>query len=230
MRRRNILITAVSFAVTAALTYLWCVFFRPKEARPDWEDDHEKADLLREAIGELKEQLADAREKIREHKAGTANEPLSLAHLSEKITAVGKVLGTGNAIIDALLEEKRAACRRENIELSTDMDMTFCKMGKVKDIHLYRVIANLLDNAMESCREFGPDQQKIRIAGRRQGHYIYIQSENPATQSYMMRPRRKGRGLGKKIIKAIVRQYDGQCWWQYEGGKCRAAVVLKVEE
>ena len=100
-----------------------------------------------------------------------------ITELDRSLQSVDTLLKTGNVTVDAILSAKLAQARADGIAVTVDVNLpdrlTF------SDLELSIVIGNLLDNAIEACRE-AQGEKFIRLSMRIKGKMLYFYLLNAA--------------------------------------------------
>lgn len=129
-------------------------------------------------------------------------------------------------IVNAILSEKEAECRRNNIKLS--VDLLFPADISVSYIDLCSVFSNLLDNAIRACNHFTQEENKrIDLTVRTQGGYILVRCDNPSLKAPGAQP--EGTGYGMKILNDIAKRYGGEFKSSFKDGVFTARLVMLAE-
>ncbi len=126
-----------------------------------------------------------------------------LRALSDSLTTTETVHFCANPVVNAVLANKAALCRRENITLEASLDVP--EATGLSDGELCSVFANLLDNAIKAVRPLPPDRRRICIKAGPDGGSLLLKTENP----YDPAQYRKGQGLGQGIVRDIAKAHDG---------------------
>lgn len=110
---------------------------------------------------------------------------------------------TNNPVVDILAGNKLGIARSMGIRVSCSLLLPY-PCG-VRDIDLCIILSNALDNAIHACRNIGGDQEKyIRMDGRLQGDFLFMEIENSYQGSGMFK---KGTGLSN--IRTVTEKYHG---------------------
>ncbi|MCR5320876.1 MAG: ATP-binding protein [Lachnospiraceae bacterium] len=122
---------------------------------------------------------------------------------------------TGNETLDVILTEKNLQCKEKAIQLICMAD------GKglvfMKAHHLYALLGNALENAMEAVQSLPVEERCIHLYIQQNGNFFFIRVENPFRGELMMRsgvpltskPDMDNHGYGLPSMKAIVEMYGG---------------------
>ena len=149
-----------------------------------------------------------------------------LRDLSDSLTTTETVHFCANPVVNAVLANKAALCRRENITLEASLDVP--EATGLSDGELCSVFANLLDNAIKAVRPLPPDQRRICIKAGPDGGSLLLKTENP----YDPAQYRKGKGLGQGIVRDIAKAHDGDFLALPQGEKfvCLLSLQLVQEQ
>lgn len=131
---------------------------------------------------------------------------------SEISSVTGKHYCSCN-IVNCILAHAERQLTEQGIrcDLSADIPETL----EVSELDLCRVMANLFDNARESCLRMpdGADRWVRSGMGIRDG-YLYITVHNPCYEGELMegtsKKDKKNHGLGLRIIREIAAKHDGE--------------------
>lgn len=145
-----------------------------------------------------------------------------LRALSDSLTTTETVHFCANPVVNAVLANKAALCRRENITLEASLDVP--EATGLSDGELCSVFANLLDNAIKAVRPLPPDQRRITIKAGPDGGSLLLKTENP----YDPTQYRKGKGLGQGIVRDIAKAHDGDFLALPQGEKFVCLLSLQL--
>lgn len=141
---------------------------------------------------------------------------LKKQYINELISKVDNVLGkeTGVRVLDCLMRIKKEECREA--EINFDCELIGLEGMKASEYDMVSLLANLLDNAIESCQAVEGDR-KITFEMERKQDYLLVKMEN--TKSRSETPIKNNfksikdvsgtHGIGTRIIKEMVNKYDG---------------------
>ena len=107
--------------------------------------------------------------------------------LDERLFAVDTLLKTGNVTLDAILSAKIAKAKAERIAVKVKAVVP--EELTLSDVELSILVGNLLDNAVEACRE-AAGEKFIRLYIAMKGKMLYFSMLNAAGEK-----RRKEHGL-----------------------------------
>jgi two-component system, LytTR family, sensor histidine kinase AgrC len=126
-----------------------------------------------------------------------------LRGLSNSLTTTKEVHFCRNRVVNAVLANKAALCRREDIDLRAELDVP--EDTTLSDGELCSVFANLLDNAIKGVLPLLPEKRHITVKAGLDGCNLVVKTENP----YDPTRYRKGKGLGQGIVRDIASSHDG---------------------
>ena len=126
-----------------------------------------------------------------------------LRDLSDSLTPTQEVHFCRNRVVNAVLANKAALCRREDIDLRAELDVP--DATALSDGELCSVFANLLDNAIKAVLPLPPEKRHITVKAALDGRSLMVKTENP----YDPTRYRKGKGLGQGIVRDIAKAHNG---------------------
>ena len=102
----------------------------------------------------------------------------------------------------------------------------------VSDTGLSVLFGNLIENALDACREETSDDRKIVICARQTGNALCITIDNTftgtlrrTTDNEFLSTKHKGLGLETQSVKSIAEQYGGICRFAVKDGMFCASVM-----
>lgn len=144
-----------------------------------------------------------------------------ITELDKSLQGVDTLLKTGNVTVDAILSAKIAQAKAEGISVTLQAnlpgDLTF------SDLELSIMIGNLLDNAIEACRN-AEGERFLRISLRMKGNMLYFYLLNSAGKkqakvgSLFKTGKAGAHGFGLHRAEAILRQHGGWVKYNSEDG------------
>lgn len=117
-----------------------------------------------------------------------------------------------NRIVDAILVEKQKQCDDFGILLNAKMDIP--AGTSIDGPDLCSVFCNILDNAINACKELPEENRRIEISAVQSTGYLTIVSSNPCKPEApkvkkALSPLQR-HGLGLEIIRSIAQKYEGR--------------------
>ena len=133
--------------------------------------------------------------------------------LDEQIANIHYKVITGNNVIDNILNYKINSAKKLGIEVSYYIEEDYVE---ILDIDICRIFGNLLDNAIEACKNIQGDKNiEIRMYKKKVYRCISVSNTtdglvlktNPSLIS--TKSEKSLHGFGIKSIRSIVEKYDG---------------------
>ncbi len=141
--------------------------------------------------------------------------------LDRQLMNVDTLLKTGNVSLDAILSAKIAQAKSENVSVTVKANVP--DGLTVSDLELSIIVGNLLDNAIEACRE-ADGERFIRIFIGMKGKMLYFSMLNSAGAK---REKRNGlfktgksgvHGFGLRRAETIIKDHGGWVKYNSEDG------------
>jgi len=142
-----------------------------------------------------------------------------LGDLTDEAVGMNSILGIRCPVVGALVSAKISSAERRGIELTYDVQGDI-EGGRIKPLHLSRILGNLLDNAIEAVEGGSAPQKIVDLRMYCDDTKIYISVKNPGQIDHRVMDRlfapgvstKKGnnRGMGLNIVKGIVDMYNGR--------------------
>ena len=102
----------------------------------------------------------------------------------------------------------------------------------VSDTDISVLFGNLIENAIDACKEEHGDDRKIDIRARLKGSTLCVTVDNTftgtlrrTTDNEFLSTKHKGRGLGTQSVKSIAEQYGGICRFEVKDSMFCASVM-----
>lgn len=207
-----------------AEAYLYTIENHYQRTRELWHDLRNHISLLHLFLQEEKyEQMGDY-----------------LRVFGEEVDRTALPAKSGNLIVDAVLADKTARAKGENIEVKMELcDLTGLLL---KPDEICSLLGNLLDNAIEACLKVNGDR-KITVTCRTREDEFYISVRNttkkemneikkadPLISHKEGRENVVGHGLGLRSVMRVVNRYGGEFVTDVTEGIFTAAVRLPGEK
>lgn len=152
--------------------------------------------------------------------------------LSEMMKSIEKKYGN-DEVIDVMLNYKDKKCREQGID--TYWNINLPSENTIRKIDIVEMFGNLIDNAIEACQRMDVSKKYIKIETYFRANFWIITvensknlSENPVKSGF--KTRKKGEhGLGMKIVKRIVENYDGVIKYHDRGEIFEIELMLNME-
>lgn len=146
-------------------------------------------------------------------------------------------VASGNPAVDAIVNAKIALARSEGIEVKSILAAP--PVLPLAEGDLYRLLANMLDNAIEGASASGAEHPTVTIKLRPEGGYLFFIVANPC-DARALRWSRAGlplttkkddgdiHGFGTKVISEIAEKYRGKARFAVEDGVFVANVMVAM--
>ena len=178
----------------------------------------------------------DLKKQIRYlRREGGAREDL-LAELETATDSLNTTFHSGNDALDTVLTEKSMICYRSKIPFA-------CMAGGdgldfMRDLDIYTLFANLLDNAIEASQGLPEQERSIQVIVKRQGAFLSIHEENYFSgtvreqdgQLLTTKSDSRYHGFGVRSMRQIVEHYDGSISFVNEGNIFKVNILLPIPE
>ncbi|HHD2751592.1 TPA: ATP-binding protein [Clostridium perfringens] len=124
---------------------------------------------------------------------------------------------TGNEVLDVILNNKKDACIKNNIDLKVFID--FSKANFIEYFDICTIFSNCIDNAIEACKKIKDYERRyIYIKGTYVNNFYVVKIENSKTNkvkvlngAFLTDKRDKFlHGIGLKNIRLALEKYDGE--------------------
>lgn len=144
------------------------------------EQDKRQYELAKKSVDLINIKYHDLRQQSRRFQDREGRE-----ELERTLDEYASLVKTGNEVLDVILTEKTLACREQGIQLLCMADGRGLEF--VKTHHLYALLGNAIDNAMEAVAPLPEAKRVISFSLRRQGELVHIHMENPCAGELSMR-------------------------------------------
>ncbi len=136
-----------------------------------------------------------------------------LSELTEESNCLYPAIKNQNPMLEIILNTTKAKCLSYNIEFS--MSIEDFEMPFISDMDMTTIFSNLLDNAIEACRELARSRRKIRMIMRAQMGLIVIKITNPCADfnisdiKFVRSTKKNHSGIGLSNVRKAVEKYEG---------------------
>lgn len=166
----------------------------------------EMMDLINIKSHDLKHQLIATGGKLNEAEA---------TEIEKAVYAYDGSVNTGLEALDLVVVQKKMVCEREGILLTCMLDgalLTF-----MSDVHIYSLVGNILDNAIEAVKKLPGDRRYIVFEVKETAGMVLIRTENEYEgelrwKDGMLQTSKADEnyhGFGMKSVAVIVEHYGG---------------------
>ncbi len=159
------------------------------------------------------------------------------ALLTDLIGAPGcgdSMINSGNAVADAILNQKAAQAHNLNIPLHIDACLNASLPIQTSD--LSSLLGNLLNNALEASQQVNAPEITVRIFPAA-GYLCFLVRNRADARTLQNNPQLvttkdepEMHGFGLNIIRSIADKYDGKAVFETEGDYFTARIMLALTE
>lgn len=173
---------------------------------------HEQFRQSKESMALVNEKYHDLKGLLESFQGQISQEQVE--QLKQKVGEYDTFVDTGNHVLNVVLAEKRATCRRRGIELTAFLDGK--ALDFMEELDLYALIGNALNNAIDAVSKLGEGDQFITLTAAARDGMVTIHVENPYSgeivmEDHLPKSQRDARyhGFGMKSMERIVEKYGG---------------------
>lgn len=138
-------------------------------------------------------------------------------------------------ILNVLLYSKYKQCRQEGIQLQVQIEPS--AIAVLSEVDMVSLFSNLLDNAIEACARLQQEEKQCVIKAiekDKQYWYLCRNSKDPGEtplQNHLSTLKRdvKNHGIGTRVIKSLVKKYQGTIQMQDEGNMFEVVCMLPMQ-
>ena len=152
--------------------------------------------------------------------------------LEKELDHVDTLVKSGNLMTDAILNSKLTLARRQKIRINCNAKIP--ERISVEDVDLCVILGNLMDNALEACKQIAEENRFLRIYMKVNKSQLYLSIQNSAKedpdfneQNYITK-KRGNHGLGMKRVQTAVEKYQGYLNLANEPGIFAAEVTIPL--
>ena len=156
-----------------------------------------------------------------------------LEEISAAPAPAEQAVRSGNAVVDAILNQKAAACREHGIEFTADVLLT--ESMPLSDTEFTSLLGNLLSNAMEAAVQC--QQPFIRVNIYPDRDYLCVDVVNSADSDRLCanpelntaKQDPQLHGIGLRVVRAIADQHNGTALFDTgKAGQFSAKVLIRL--
>lgn len=139
-----------------------------------------------------------------------------IATLLEKTAPIRKTYNTGSELVNGLLSVKLDETHCRGLDVSVNLDM---RSGSfLSNYDLCVLFGNVIDNALEACRELSPEEHPyFRISGGQSANVLLLRFENSCKTAAVLvnglpltaKADARLHGFGLRNVSMILKKYDG---------------------
>ena len=153
--------------------------------------------------------------------------------LDETLKSMDTLLKTGNVTVDAILSTKIANAKAEGISVTVDANIP--DSLTLTDLEISIIIGNLLDNAIEACRN-ADGEKFIRLSLHMKGKMLYFYMLNSAGAkkqklgSLFKTSKGGAHGFGLHRAETVLNEHGGWVKYNSEDGACTSEFLVPAVE
>lgn len=137
-----------------------------------------------------------------------------------------------DTLLNAILTNKRQVAVQYNIQ--TSFQLLLPENLKIASSDLSSIFFNLMDNAIEACRNSHSEKPFIHITASQTANFLTIHMSNSKdpTRKFSHKTSKTdswSHGFGLVIIEEIASKYDGSCQWIDNGTIFESIIMVSVE-
>lgn len=150
--------------------------------------------------------------------------------IDEKINRAAGGIDTGSVVIDAVINNKIAACVKNNIEVKCMIDS---RLNDVNEMDISILLSNVLENAISGCK--GADSPEIELIMGTRKTFTYIIVKNSIAESVLIgnpnletqKEDKSVHGFGIMSIRKVAEKYRGTVEFREENNTFIAEIWLE---
>lgn len=183
--------------------------------------------LLKEQMGEMQAEMKVILEHVEmELKRKKQGDDIGETVENEGTVYKKRCAYCSNLIVQAVLEEKQAECKRNGF--SMNIDTRIGEIPAIAKIHLCSVFTNLIDNAIAASLSMAEKERQITVKAAVKAEYLIVEVLNRTPAFHAGKRPDPGHGYGKQILSDIAQTYDGYYEAGLEGEFYKATVILRI--
>ena len=156
-----------------------------------------------------------------------------ISQLDESLRGLDALLKTGNVTVDAILSSKFAQAKAQGVSVTVQANLP--EKLLLTDMELSILLGNLLDNAIEACRE-AEGEKFLRLTLALKGNMLYgyllnaAGKKKPKRGSLFPSGKRGVHGFGLYRAEAILKRHDGWVKFNSEDGAFTSEFLVPAVE
>ena len=154
-----------------------------------------------------------------------------VTELKGKLGRMENVIFSKNSALDALLFLKNQ--NAEDLGIEIEFNIIEPDPIPLSDMALCSAVSNLLDNAIRGASEYlGFNKYVYYESYVKANQYVIVvrNSSNPVPDLESTKTEKRLHGLGIKIIKSIMRQYNGNAVFRYESAEFISVINFNLSD
>lgn len=199
---------------------------RIKSEEENYKLIEEKYTEIRQLKHDISNQLAAARRMFKQGAGPEAAKHLNRLYL--KLSEASGVCYTGISSVDAVVNMKWSLSVSQKIPFSCKVIVS--EEMNIDELQLCRIIANLLDNAIEGVQRCTSDDKYVYISIIQNNKKLRIcvmnSSDEVDTENLVTKKEGYGHGIGVTSVREAVNNLDGILSFKYEKGIFTADIMI----
>ena len=199
---------------------------RIKSEEENYKLIEEKYTEIRQLKHDISNQLAAARRMFKQGAGPEAAKHLNRLYL--KLSEASGVCYTGISSVDAVVNMKWSLSVSQKIPFSCKVIVS--EEMNIDELQLCRIIANLLDNAIEGAQRCTSDDKYVYISIIQNNKKLRIcvmnSSDEVDTENLVTKKEGYGHGIGVTSVREAVNNLDGILSFKYEKGIFTADIMI----
>lgn len=155
-----------------------------------------------------------------------------LTKMISNLKNCSSICHSGNHMLDVIISKYATECEMKDINFGFDVCVTNLKCVKNND--LVTILSNALDNAIEAAEK--SSNKTINIATDHINTYDVVTIINscdtpPKIKGNDLETTKKNKnihGLGIKSIQKVLKQYNGDCQWEYDKNSKEFTLMISL--
>ncbi len=144
------------------------------------------------------------------------------------------IIYTGHRMIDAILNYKMSIMRKEGI--SVDIQTKIENQLAIDDFDISVILGNMLDNAIEACREVTEEAKEIVVTFMTRKNQLFIMAKNTYNKKInwkngvpqTSKADKEHHGIGLANMRNIIEKYDGTLEMDESGRYFMVNIMLYI--
>ncbi|MCR5601913.1 MAG: GHKL domain-containing protein [Ruminococcus sp.] len=186
----------------------------------------EKYTEIRQLKHDISNQLAAARRMFKQGSGPEAAKHLNRLYL--KLSEASGVCYTGISSVDAIVNMKWS--KSTSLKIPFSCKVLVSEKMDIDELQLCRIIANLLDNAIEGAERITEGEKYVYISIIQNNHKLRIcimnSSNEVDTENLTTKKTGYGHGIGVSSVREAVSNLDGILSFNYENGIFTADIMI----
>ncbi|MCR4674015.1 MAG: GHKL domain-containing protein [Lachnospiraceae bacterium] len=190
--------------------------------------------FTQELINTINIKSHDLKKQVRYLKNNTEGTKEFLDDIESSVLLYDSIVHTKNDTLSAILTEKSMVCQKNEIPFTCIADGS--GLGFIKELDIYTLFANLMDNAIEASEKVAAEDRSISLIVKQQGSFISIHQENyfkepPQEENGIYKTLKANKdyhGFGIKSMRNIIEKYNGTLSISVDEKRFRTNILIPI--